>query len=407
MLDPLVEAGQQHVSAVDMVTGAPEVITDGPEVRSPSNAVLHEPGSLRLVGIVTRAGMDTQLRPQFGADRSRADESDRPWDRTGGWAGSQPDGQAAGGDMVDGAAPAVRCGHSLVDRPLIDRQREWRAVCRRLIDVSGRGRRAGLYFRHPSLSIIGAGLGGLTLARVLDVNGVRATIYEAEVSANARTQGGQLDVHEHDGQLALEAAGLTEEFRAIVHVGGEASRVLDPHGQVLLDEPDEGTGGRPEVLRGDLRRILLDSLPDGLIKWGHKLTAVRSADDGYHELMFANGSTATASVLVGADGAWSMVRPLLSDARPEYTGMSFIETYLHDVEKRHRETAQVLGAGAYLAVAPGKGIVGHREREDVLHAYVALTKPEEWIADLETRGASEVTAEVAAEFDGEHQSSLP
>ena len=39
--------------------------------------------------------------------------------------------------------------------------------------------------------------------------------------------------------------------------------MLDPHGTVLLDEPDDGTGGRPEVLRGDLRRILLDSLPDG------------------------------------------------------------------------------------------------------------------------------------------------
>ena len=39
--------------------------------------------------------------------------------------------------------------------------------------------------------------------------------------------------------------------------------MLDQHGTVLLDEPDDGTGGRPEVLRGDLRRILLDSLPAG------------------------------------------------------------------------------------------------------------------------------------------------
>ncbi len=56
--------------------------------------------------------------------------------------------------------------------------------------------------------------------------------------------------------------------------------MLDRDGTLLLDLPDDGTARRPEVLRGDLRRILLDSLPGGTVRWGHKVTAVRpSATD--------------------------------------------------------------------------------------------------------------------------------
>ena len=250
------------------------------------------------------------------------------------------------------------------------------------------------------IAIVGAGVGGLMLARVLHVNGIGSTIYEAEASPEARTQGGQLDVHEYNGQLALDAAGLTEQFRAIIHQGGEASRVLDQNANVLLDEPDEGTGGRPEVMRGDLRQILLDSLPAETIRWGHRITSVKSLGDGQHELTFTGGSSVTTGLLVGADGAWSKVRPLVSDARPQYTGMSFIETYLYDAEQNHARTADAVGQGSYLAVVPGKGIVGHRERGGVLHAYVALTKPQEWVDDLDLSDTAAVTEEVAAEFAG-------
>ncbi|MFT3771797.1 MAG: NAD(P)/FAD-dependent oxidoreductase [Minicystis sp.] len=250
------------------------------------------------------------------------------------------------------------------------------------------------------IAIIGAGPGGLTLARVLHVHGIAATVYEADASADARPQGGMLDIHDYNGQLALEAAGLLDEFRRIIHEGGQATRVLDPRGTVLLDQPDDGSGGRPEVHRGDLRRILLDSLPHGTVQWGRKVAAIHPLGDGQHELRFADGSTVTTSLVVGADGAWSKIRPLLSDVKPAYVGTSYVETYLLDADARHPASAKVVGGGAMLALAPGKGIIAHREANGVLHTYVALTRPKAWIAGIDFTDPKAAKARVAAEFDG-------
>jgi 2-polyprenyl-6-methoxyphenol hydroxylase-like FAD-dependent oxidoreductase len=250
------------------------------------------------------------------------------------------------------------------------------------------------------VTIIGAGLGGLTLARVLHVHGIPATVYEAEASPTARAQGGMLDIHEHNGQLALKAAGLFEDFLGLIHPGGQASRVLDRTGAVLLDEPDDGTGGRPEVPRGDLRRILLASLPPETVTWGRKASGIRPLGDGEYEVTFADGATVTTSLLVGADGAWSRVRPLLSAAKPEYVGTSFIETYLHAADTRHPASARAVGGGALAAPEPGKGIQAHREPGGVLHTYVALSKPAEWFAAIDFSDTGAAVARVAAEFDG-------
>jgi 2-polyprenyl-6-methoxyphenol hydroxylase-like FAD-dependent oxidoreductase len=158
------------------------------------------------------------------------------------------------------------------------------------------------------VTIIGAGLGGLTLARVLHLHGIPTEIYEAEPSADSRTQGGQLDLHDYNGQLAVADAGFTPEFRAIIHEGGAATRVLSPQGACLLEVPDDPGGGRPEVLRGDLRRTLLESLPHGIIHWGRKLETLTNLGAGRHLLTFADGTTETTDLLVGADGAWSKVK---------------------------------------------------------------------------------------------------
>jgi 2-polyprenyl-6-methoxyphenol hydroxylase-like FAD-dependent oxidoreductase len=248
------------------------------------------------------------------------------------------------------------------------------------------------------VTIVGAGLGGLTLARVLHVHGIPSTIYELDASPEARAQGGMLDIHDYNGQVAIKAAGLIEQFQKIIHPGGEATRILDKHGTVYTDEPDDGDGGRPEVDRGQLRQMLLDSLPDGTIRWGSKVTAIRPLGDGRHELTFAAGSTVTTGLLVGADGAWSRVRPLLSDAEPAYAGLSFIEVDHHDAAARHPGPARTVGAGMLFALGAGQGILAHSETDGSLHVYIALTKPADWIDTVDWADVGRSKAVLLEEF---------
>ncbi|QFU88414.1 NAD(P)/FAD-dependent oxidoreductase [Amycolatopsis sp. YIM 10] len=253
--------------------------------------------------------------------------------------------------------------------------------------------------RNP-VTIIGAGLGGLTLARVLHIHGIPATVYEAERSPSARAQGGLLDIHDYNGQQAVAAAGLMDEFRGLVLEGHEAMRVLDRDGNVLVDKADDGTGGRPEVHRGALRQLLLDSIPDGTVRWGRKVEHVRALGEGRHEVTFADGTTVVTDLLVGADGAWSRIRPLLSSAVPEYAGSSSVEIYLFDADNRQPAAAKAVGGGMLIAPAPNKGITAHRESHGTLHTYVQLTEPLEWFTAIDFTDPAAATARIAREFDG-------
>ena len=250
------------------------------------------------------------------------------------------------------------------------------------------------------ITIIGGGIGGLTLARVLYVNGIPSKIYEADASPNARTQGGQLDIHEYNGQVALEKANLMDEFHSIIHEGADAAKIVDTNGELLLEVPADEENGRPEVLRGDLRQILIHSLPEETIEWNKKVDHIEEIQHGEYKVVFRDESFVNTTKLIGADGAWSKVRKLLTDITPNYVGTTFIETYLHDVDNKHPKTAEIVGEGAMYALSPGKGFVAHREANNIIHTYIEMNRDLDWINRIDFSNKTETIKTILAEFKG-------
>jgi 2-polyprenyl-6-methoxyphenol hydroxylase-like FAD-dependent oxidoreductase len=222
------------------------------------------------------------------------------------------------------------------------------------------------------------------LARLLHLSGMQSTVFEREEGPLVRSQGGTLDLHEDSGLMAVRRAGLEAEFLRIARYDDQGSRLLDKSGRVLFEEPDASAGDRPEVDRTALRDMLLASLPADGVQWGCALREVRPLDDGRWNLVFVNGEAGPFDLVVGADGAWSRVRPLLSPYKPQYSGLTFIEFGIDDVDRRHPAVAQLVGRGKLDVQGDGKLVIAQRNGNAHIRGYAIFRVPADWAASAST-----------------------
>ena len=228
------------------------------------------------------------------------------------------------------------------------------------------------------VAIIGAGPAGTTLARLLIRASIPVTIFEGESSMSVRAQGGSLDLHTNTGLKALREAGLFEEYTQYARYDGEAINLADKNLVSLLKlggATEASSRGRPEIDRARLRQILVNSLPEGTIRWNCRLRSVDVKDLSLH---FDHGVETEFDLLVGADGAWSKVRPVLTNVKPYFVGLGGYDLFIHNAEKNHPDLYELVNRGSLMTYSDGKGLSAQQRGDGTIIVYASGRRDEDW-----------------------------
>ncbi len=239
--------------------------------------------------------------------------------------------------------------------------------------------------KNKNIGIVGGGPAGLTLARLLQLQDLHVKVYERDLNKDVRVQGATLDLHEDSGLKALEKAGLMDAFKENYRPGADKIRIVD-HNAIIFydehtDEREEETFGsvffRPEIDRGPLRKILLESLKPDTVVWNSQFLSM-SAFDGGWKLDFQNGTAAVVDIVIAADGANSKIRPFITPVKPFYTGVTAVEGNVYDAEVTVPNIYKLLKDGKIFGFGDKKTLIVSSKGNGSLAFYTGFRADENW-----------------------------
>ena len=244
-----------------------------------------------------------------------------------------------------------------------------------------------MLIKNKNIAIIGGGPGGLTLARLLQLKGASVKVYERDIDKNARVQGSPLDLHEDSGLAAIRKADLLTEFKANFLPGADKTLIVNEKAEIFYSDHEsnleENFGHehfRPEIDRGSLRKILLESLEQETVIWDSHFSSMKKQGEGW-KLNFKNQESVYADIVIGSDGANSKIRPYITDIKAFYSGILMLEGNIYESKTRVPHINNLIDGGKIMAFGNEKNILMGQKGNGDLGFYASFRADENWTID--------------------------